>query len=71
MYLIVFVPLEQIPRIKVCHIVASENPEVIEGRRWLISTDVLDSEEAAEGGSVDNYGDASYEEDNIGSGEAK
>ena len=39
-----FVPIEQIPKIKICHMVASEHPEVIEGRRRLIATDVLESE---------------------------
>ena len=42
--------------------VVSEHPEVIEGRRRLISTDVLDSEEAYEDGSIDNDGAASDEE---------
>ena len=50
--------------------VASEKTEVIEGRRRLIATDVLDSEEASEDGSIDNDGDASYEEDESGFGEA-
>ena len=50
--------------------VTSEHPEVIEGRRRLIATDVLDSEEAAEDGSVDNDGAASDEEEESGSGEA-
>ena len=50
--------------------VASKHPEVIEGRRWFITTDVLDSEEADEDGSIDNYGAASDEEDDSGSGEA-
>ena len=60
--LISFVPLDQIPKIKICHMVTSEHPEVIEGRWRLIATDVLDSEEAAEDGSVDNDGAASDEE---------
>ena len=67
--LIHFVPLDQIPKMKICHMVASENPEVIEGRRRLIATDVLDSEEAAEDGFIDNNGAASDEEDESGSGE--
>ena len=50
--------------------VASEHPEVIEGRRRLIATDVLDSEEAAEDSSVDNDGAASGEENESGLGEA-
>ena len=65
MSLILFVPLEQIPRIKICHMVASEHPEGIEGRRRLIAADVLDSEEASEDGSIDNDGSASDEEDEI------
>ena len=50
--------------------VASENPEVIEGSWWLITTDVLDYEEASEDGLIDNYGAALDEEDESGSGEA-
>ena len=49
--------------------VASEHPEVIKGRCWLIATDVLDSEKAAEDGSVDNDGADLDEEDESGSGE--
>ena len=49
--------------------VASENPEVIEGRRRLIVTDVIDSEQAVEDGYIDDDGAASYEEDDSGSGE--
>ena len=50
--------------------VASEHPEVIEGRRRLIATYFLDSEEAAEDGSIDNNGTDSDEEDESGLGEA-
>ena len=49
--------------------VASKHPEVIEGRRRLIVMDVLDSEESAEDGSIDNYGAALDEEDDSGLGE--
>ena len=56
--LISFVLLDQIPKIKICHMVASEHPELIEGRRRLIATDVLESEEAADDGSIDNDGAA-------------
>ena len=59
--LIFFIPLDQIPKIKICHMVASEHPEVIEGRRRLIATDVPDSEESAEDGSIGNDGAASDE----------
>ena len=48
--------------------VASEHPEVIEGRRRLISTDVLEYEEAADDGSIDNDGAAFDEEYDSGSG---
>ena len=44
-YLIYFVPLDQIPKIKICRMVASEHPEVIEGRRQMIAMCVLYSEE--------------------------
>ena len=55
-YLIYFVTLEQIPKIKIFHIVASEHPEVVEGRWRFIATDVLDSEEEDYYGSTDNDG---------------
>ena len=61
--LIIFVPIDQILKIKICHMVASEHTEVIERRRQLIATDVLESEEAYEDGSIDNNGAASDEED--------
>ena len=37
---------DEIPKINICHMVAKDHPEVIEGRRRLIAVDVLDSEEA-------------------------
>ena len=43
-----FFSLDEIPKIKIYHMVAKEHPEVIEGGRRLINVDVLDSEEAAE-----------------------
>ena len=43
---------------------------MIQGGRQLISTVVLDSGEAAEGGSIDNYGDTLGEEDESGLVEA-
>ena len=67
---ILFVSIDKTPKIKICHMVASEHPEVIEGRRQLIAMYVLDSEEAAEDGSIDNYVDALDEEDWSGLGEA-
>ena len=42
--------------------VASEHPEVIKGRRQLIVTDVLDSEEESDVDSIDNGGADSDEE---------
>ena len=46
--------------------VASEHPEVIERTRQLIATDVLDSDEAAKYGSIDNDGTTSDEYDGSG-----
>ena len=34
---------DQIPKIKICHMVSKEHPEVIEGRLRLIDVVVLDS----------------------------
>ena len=50
--------------------VASEHPELIEGRARLIAKDVLDSEEESEYGSIDNDGADPGEEDGSGLGEA-
>ena len=44
--LLLIFSLDEIPKIKICHMVAKYHPEVIEGRRRLIAVDVLDSEEA-------------------------
>ena len=44
--------LYKIPRIKICHMVAKDHPEIIDGRRRMIAVDVLDSEEAAEDASI-------------------
>ena len=61
-----FFSLDEIPKIKIFHMVAKEYPEVIEGRRQLIGVDVLDSEEAAEDYSINN-GDSDLDEED-GSG---
>ena len=61
-----FFSLDEIPKIKICHMAAKDHPEVIEVRRRLISVDVLDSEEAAEDAFIVND-DASFDED-YGSG---
>ena len=50
--------------------VGSEHPEVIQGRQQLIATEVLDPEEAAEDGYIDNYGAVLDLEDESDSGEA-
>ena len=61
-----FFSLDEIPKIKICHVVAKDHPEVIEGRRRLIDVDVLDSEEAAEDASI-VHDDADFDEE-YGSG---
>ena len=47
MSLVRFFSLDKIPKIKICHMVAKDHPEVIEWRRRLIAVDFLDSEEAS------------------------
>ena len=64
--LLVFFSLDKIPKIKICHMVAKDHPEVIEGRRRLIDVDVLDSEEAAEDASIVHDDAAEIEEDGSG-----
>ena len=61
-----FFSLDEITKIKICHMVAKEHPEVIEGRRRLISVYVLDSEEAAEDATINHYDAAFDEEDGSG-----
>ena len=50
--------------------VASEHPDVIEGRLWLIVTNGLEFEDTAQDDSIDTADDASDEEDESGPGEA-
>ena len=38
-----FFSLEEIPNIKICHMVAKEHNEVIEGRKRMVAVDVFDS----------------------------
>ena len=57
--------LEEIPKIKICHMVAKEHPEVIEGRRQLIAVDVLDSEKEDEDASINHDGAVVDEEGGI------
>ena len=44
MSLVCFFSLEEILKIKICHMLEKDHPEVIEGRQRLIAVDVLDSE---------------------------
>ena len=67
--LICFFTLEQTTKIKICHMVATEHPELIEGRRRLIATDVIDYEEAVEYGLIDNSGSDQDEQYDSGLGE--
>ena len=46
--------------------VASEHPDVIEGRWKLITMDVIHYDDSSEDVSIDNDGDALYEEDESG-----
>ena len=50
--------LDEIPKIKLFHMVAKKHPEVTEGRRRLIAVDDLDSEDAAEDASIVHDDDA-------------
>ena len=62
----IFLAPEEIPKIKICHMVAKEHPEVIEGRRRLIDVDVPDSEVVSEYASINHDEDALDEEDGSG-----
>ena len=57
---------DEIPKIKICHMVSKERPEVIEGGQRLIAVDVLDSEEADYDASI-VHDDADFDEED-GSG---
>ena len=61
-----FVSLDQIPKIKIFYMVASDHTEVIEGRQWLITTYIPKFE--LDGPNYDDVA-ASYEEDDSGLGE--
>ena len=61
-----FFSLDEIPKIKICHMLVKEHSEVIEGRRRLIDMDVLGSEEADEDDSIVHYYNALDEEDGSG-----
>ena len=58
--------IEEIAKIKICHMVTKEHTEAIEGRRQLIAVDVLDSEEADKDASIDHDDAALDEEDGSG-----
>ena len=62
--LFVFFSLDKITKIKICHMVAKEHPEAIEGRRRLIAVDVLDSEEAAVDAFI-VHDDATFDEEDV------
>ena len=47
---------DQIIKIKICHIVTSEHPQVIKGRQWFIVMDVIDSEESSGDGYIEDGG---------------
>ena len=58
-----FFSIDEITKNKICHMIAKEHPEVIEGRQRLIAVDILDTEEADEDYSIDHDGDDSDEDD--------
>ena len=62
--------LGQIPKIKICHMVAGNIYEVIEGRQRLIYTDVTDPEEVYQYSSIDDDCVDFYKECESGLGEA-
>ena len=57
-----FCSLDQILKIKNFHKVVVEHPKVVYGRQLFCATDVLDPDEAAEDGVVDDYCSALDEE---------
>ena len=63
LFLICTFALDQISDINIYHKVAIEYPEVIEGRCYLIYTDVLETKDESEGDLVDDYGASLNEED--------
>ena len=56
--------LLSITSVNICHKVTHKYREVIEERWWLISMDVIDTDEAAEDGMVD-YSDAALDEEYV------
>ena len=48
------VTLDQNLKINIFHMVVSEHLEVVEGRQWLIATNNIDPEDAAEDFSIDD-----------------
>ena len=61
-----FFSLDEIPKIKVYHMLAKQHPEMIEGRRWLFAVDITDSGDASEDASINNYDASMDEEDGSG-----
>ena len=64
--LVRFFSHDEIPKIKIFHMVEMKHPDVIDGRHWLIDVDVIDSKEAAEDASINHDDAALYEEDGSG-----
>ena len=54
--------LDQIPKIKIFHMVTKEHPAVIEGRRWFIALDVIESEDSSDDASIYHDSAALYED---------
>ena len=50
-----FFSRDEISKIKICHMVAKEYPEVIKGRQKLIAVDVPNSEDVDEDASIDHF----------------
>ena len=68
--LIHFFTLDQIPKVKIWHMIANEHSEVIEVGQLLIATEVLDPEQADQDISIIHYGDLLDEDDDSGLGQA-
>ena len=66
MSLVRFFSLDQISNFKMFHMVASEHPEVNEGRRNFIAAEFLDPEEEFYDVSIDGCGADLYEGDESG-----
>ena len=63
---LIFFSPDEITKINICHMIAKEHPEVIEGTRWLINVDIIDSDQASEDYAIDHDDADLYEEDASG-----